>query len=236
MQDFARWTNFSETTFLLPPTDPQADYRVRIFTPDRELPFRRPPDARQLQRLAGRRRATAPCRRRGAAVRCRPGAGAAHGPAPGLRGAAARAQRARSTRPRSHTSPRALRVERGAIRASQWVDNGPGWVAVMLGSRHDAVLALKPRFRRHEAARDGRGGARVRQGYDAQFEVRAFIPGIGPSEDPVTGSLNASLGSGSSAPAWRPRATWPRKARRLAAPGACMSNRSMGRSGSAATA
>ena len=39
MQDFARWTNLSETTFLLRPTDPQADYRVRIFTPGSELPF-----------------------------------------------------------------------------------------------------------------------------------------------------------------------------------------------------
>ncbi|MGB1070083.1 MAG: PhzF family phenazine biosynthesis protein, partial [Planctomycetota bacterium] len=39
MAQFARWTNLSETTFLLPPTDPEADYRVRIFTPEGELPF-----------------------------------------------------------------------------------------------------------------------------------------------------------------------------------------------------
>ena len=85
---------------------------------------------------------------------------------------------------------RSLRIDAAAIRASQWVDNGPGWVAVMLGSR-DEVLALKPDF----AAMAGLelGVVAPWAGGDAQFEVRAFIPNLPGYEDPVTGSLNAGL-------------------------------------------
>jgi hypothetical protein len=76
MQAFARWTNLSETTFLLQPTDPSADYRVRIFTPGRRIAVRRPSDAGQLPHLAGGQpeRRHRPAGRGGAAVRYRPGA------------------------------------------------------------------------------------------------------------------------------------------------------------------
>jgi predicted PhzF superfamily epimerase YddE/YHI9 len=86
---------------------------------------------------------------------------------------------------------RGLRVAPGAIRASQWVDNGPGWVAVMLGSR-DELLAVEPDY----AALQGLelGVVAPWAGGDAQFEVRALIPTpTGGYEDPVTGSLNAGL-------------------------------------------
>jgi PhzF family phenazine biosynthesis protein len=90
---------------------------------------------------------------------------------------------------------RSLRIDASAVRASQWVDNGPGWVAVLLGSRAE-VLALEPDFDAMQglelgvvapwSAADGDGSV--------QFEVRAFVPTLGAKEDPVTGSLNAGLG------------------------------------------
>ena len=86
---------------------------------------------------------------------------------------------------------RALQVERSAIRAHQWVDNGPGWVAVMLGSAAE-VLALEPDMTGMADVELGVVGPHP-QGHDAQFEVRAFIPSAGVYEDPVTGSLNASI-------------------------------------------
>ena len=85
---------------------------------------------------------------------------------------------------------RCLRIDASAIRASQWVDNGPGWVAVMLSSR-DEVLALQPDF----VAMRGLalGVVAPWPGGEAQFEVRAFVADVGGYEDPVTGSLNAGL-------------------------------------------
>ena len=71
MQDFAAWTNLSETTFLFPPTDPVADYAVRIFTAVGELPFAGHPTLGSALRLARRRRPSAPQGPPGAAVRRR---------------------------------------------------------------------------------------------------------------------------------------------------------------------
>jgi predicted PhzF superfamily epimerase YddE/YHI9 len=79
-----------------------------------------------------------------------------------------------------------------AIVASNWVDNGPGWVAVLLRSR-DEVLAVRPDYAVLSGLRVGVVGPwdSAKDGPDAQFEVRAFT--AGGYEDPVTGSLNASL-------------------------------------------
>ena len=89
---------------------------------------------------------------------------------------------------------RSLRIDPSAIRASQWVDNGPGWVAVMLASR-EAVRALKPDFEAMHGLKLGVvapwSDAQAEDG--PQFEVRAFVPMLGVPEDPVTGSLNAGL-------------------------------------------
>jgi len=89
----------------------------------------------------------------------------------------------------------ALRIRPEAIGASSWCDNGPGWVAVMLGSRAE-VLALKPDAAAMDDLKIGVAGPwQAGDGEDAQFEVRAFVPGMGGvKEDPVTGSLNAGLG------------------------------------------
>jgi PhzF family phenazine biosynthesis protein len=190
MRAVASWTNLSETTFLLPPQDPAADYRVRIFTPVRELPFAGHPTLGSCHvwlALGGRPKTDAVVQECGAGlVRIkRDGARLAFA-APPLRrsGEVEPDLRARIAR--------ALGIGDAAIQAAQWVDNGPGWVAVRLGSRSE-VLALK-----HDASVLGDQSLGVvapwdpaRDGSEVQFEVRAFMGRGG--EDPVTGSLNASL-------------------------------------------
>ena len=190
MRTFANWTNLSETTFLLPPTDPAADYRVRIFTTVRELPFAGHPTLGSCHAwlaAGGKPRSEheviQQCGVGLVRVR-RDGGRLAFAAPPLVRSGAVNAETL------SHIA-RALRIAPSAIRASQWVDNGPGWVAVMLGSRAE-VLALQPDFAAMLPLEVG-VVAPCPNDHDAQFEVRAFIPGGGPSEDPVTGSLNASL-------------------------------------------
>ena len=127
---------------------------------------------------------------------------------------------------------RALGVAPGAIRASQWVDNGPGWVAVMLGSR-DELLALRPDYIALRGLELGVVAPWVDG--DAQFEVRAFITAGGSGyEDPVTGSLNASLAQWLIGAGLAPARYVAARARRSAAPGACTWTRSEPTSGSVA--
>src|SRR3546814_19648606 len=87
-----------------------------------------------------------------------------------------------------------LGISMDDIRDSQCVDNGPGWLAVLLDSRARA-LDLRPDFAALKGLSVGVIGPwdPALDGQDAQFEVRAFVPGLGVSEDPVTGSLNAGL-------------------------------------------
>ena len=212
MQAFARWTNLSETTFLLPPTDPAADYRVRIFTPQRELPFAGHPtlgtchawlEAGGVARVAGEvvQQCTA------GLIRIRRKAGRlAFAAPPCLRSGPLDAE----LLARIGT---ALALQRDAILAHQWVDNGPGWCAIRLASA-DAVLALRPDWAALRGIMLGVVGAHAAGG-DAQFEVRALIGEGAGYEDPVTGSLNASLaqwliGSGVAPPSY------------VAAQGACL--------------
>jgi PhzF family phenazine biosynthesis protein len=189
MAAFARWTNLSETTFLLPPTAPGADYHVRIFTPDRELPFAGHPTLGSCHAwlAAGgvARDADEVVQQCGVGlVRIRRDGSRLAFAAPPLRrhGAVDEATLAQIAR--------SLRIPRDAIRASNWVDNGPGWVAVMLASR-DEVLALKPDFAAMGALE--LGVVAPWPGGEADIEVRAFVPTLGVQEDPVTGSLNAGL-------------------------------------------
>ncbi len=190
MAAFARWTNLSETTFLLSPTDPAADYRVRIFTPGGELPFaghptlgsahawlaaggdpKRPDEVVQqcaiglvrIRRDGGRLAFAAPPLRRQGPVE------------PALR-----AQVLRS-----------LRIGDEDLLDLVWVDNGPGWMAARLPSA-EAVLHVQPDFVSMAGLKLGVVGA-YPAGSPQQFEVRAFVPGLGVPEDPVTGSLNAGL-------------------------------------------
>ncbi|NMD57456.1 MULTISPECIES: PhzF family phenazine biosynthesis protein [Tsukamurella] len=189
MAAFARWTNLSETTFLLRPTDPAADYRLRIFTPGGELPFAGHPtlgsayawledggvpasDGVVVQECAA------------GLVRLRRGDELAFA-APPLR---------RSGPADADTVSRiaaGLRIPATEILAAEWVDNGPGWVAARLRDA-DAVLALTPDFAGMGELNIGAVGP-YPPGGEADVEVRAFCPDLAVPEDPVTGSLNAGL-------------------------------------------
>jgi PhzF family phenazine biosynthesis protein len=190
MASFANWTNLSETTFLLRPTRPEADYRVRIFTPSQELPFAGHPTLGSchvwLEAGGVPKGAEVVQECEIGLVRIRRGPGLLSFAAPPLR-------RAGALEPEILAQVvRGLGLAPDAIIASNWVDNGPGWLAVLLRSR-DAVVAVKPDYAVLAGLRVGVVGAwdSAKDGPDAQFEVRAFTGG--GYEDPVTGSLNASL-------------------------------------------
>jgi PhzF family phenazine biosynthesis protein len=189
MQRFANWMNLSETSYLLPPTNAAADYRVRIFTPTLELPFAGHPTLGSCHAwLSTGEKPNSPDRvvQECAAglITLRPGSGRLAFAAPPL---------LRSGPVEESLVARVagiLGIERGEVVDSQWVDNGPGWVAVRLADA-DAVLALKPRF--VEELDIGVVGMYPAASPFA-YEVRAFFPKNGvTTEDPVTGSLNASL-------------------------------------------
>ncbi|WP_423446560.1 PhzF family phenazine biosynthesis protein [Kocuria sp. KSNUG] len=191
MARFANWTNLSETTFVLPPTSPDADYRLRIFTPDRELPFAGHP-------TLGSARAwlAAGNTPRGDVIvqECAAGLVRVH-PSDD---AAALAFEAPPTLRSGDLAPDVLEpittglgLRPDQVVAHQWVDNGPGWAAVLLRSA-DEVLALEPSFTALGAHKVGVLGP-APEGSEHRFEVRAFVPGATGYEDPVTGSVNASL-------------------------------------------
>ncbi|MCA0244753.1 MAG: PhzF family phenazine biosynthesis protein [Proteobacteria bacterium] len=187
MAAFARWTNLSETTFLLPPTEPGADYRVRIFTPIGELPFAGHPTLGSCWAWLA---AGGQPREAGQVVQqC--GVGLVRIRRDGARLAFAAPPLRRSgplEADRLVTIVRALGLQAADVLQHQWVDNGPGWGAVMLRSGQ-AVRELKVDWRELGDIKLGVVGAQA-AGDDTAFEVRAFFSGI---EDPVTGSLNASL-------------------------------------------
>jgi PhzF family phenazine biosynthesis protein len=189
MAALARWTNLSETTFLLPPTQAGADYHVRIFTPGGELPFAGHPTLGTCHAWLA---AGGKPRKAGVVMQqCGVGIVRVRCDGPRLEFAAP---------PLRRTGPldadvlakitKALALSKGDIVHHQWVDNGPGWCAVMLRSARE-VLALKPDWAALAPLKLG-VVAPHEAGHDAAFEVRAFVGG-GGYEDPVTGSLNASL-------------------------------------------
>ncbi len=190
MAAFARWTNLSETSFLLPPADARADYRVRIFTPGGELPFAGHPTLGSCHAWLA---AGGQPRDAGRVVQeC--GIGLVEIRREGARLAFA-APPLRRTGPLDESLlariAAGLGVARDEILQHQWVDNGPGWCAVMLPSAQ-RVRAVRPDFARLGDLKLGLVGA-FPSGQGAAFEVRAFVPGLGVPEDPVTGSLNAGL-------------------------------------------
>ncbi|WP_324649919.1 PhzF family phenazine biosynthesis protein [Georgenia sp. H159] len=213
MQRFAAWTNLSETTFLLPPTVTDADYRVRIFTPGEELPFAGHPTLGSAHAWlatggtpADRARLVQECGIGRVELRQREGRWSFA--APPLR---------RYETPDAATLARAveaLGLTTEDVLAASWVDNGPPWLALRLASA-EAVLAVSPRYALFGdlflgvVAAPGNGGA------DA--EVRAFVADIG--EDPVTGSLNAGL------------ATWLTDTGVLSAPYVAAQGTALGRAG-----
>ena len=189
MAALARWTNLSETAFLLPPTDPGADYYVRIFTPGGELPFAGHPTLGSCHAWLA---AGGKPRKSGLVVQqCGVGLVRVRCDGPRLEFAAPPLRRTGVLEPDVLAKiAKALALLPSDIVHHQWVDNGPGWCAVMLRSARQ-VLALKADWASLAPLKLGVVG-RHDAGHDAAFEVRAFIGG-GGYEDPVPGSLNASL-------------------------------------------
>ncbi|HEY5942663.1 MAG TPA: PhzF family phenazine biosynthesis protein [Solirubrobacterales bacterium] len=188
MQRFARWTNLAETTFVLPPTRPEADYRVRIFTPVLELPFAGHPTLGTCHAwLQGGGEARDPgeivqeCDAGLVRIR-RDASGLAFAAPPLVRsGPASEEDAARVAA--------ALGVDRGEMLAVEWVDNGPGWIAALFESA-ERVLELRPGRLDFDLGAVGFHPP----GSEAAIELRAWAPVNGLAfEDPVTGSLNASV-------------------------------------------
>jgi PhzF family phenazine biosynthesis protein len=189
MQHFANWTNLSETTFLLPPTDPAADYLVRIFTTTRELPFAGHPTLGSCHAwLANGGTPRDPAR---VVQQC--GVGLVTVARDGATGrlAFAAPPLIRSGDLDDDTlseAVAALGIDRSAVQAAAWIDNGPGWLGLQLASA-DEVLAITAG---NTPLKIGVVGA-YPPGSPFAYEARAFFPGVGATfEDPVTGSLNAS--------------------------------------------
>ncbi len=229
MQQFTRWTNLSEAAFVLPPTHPDADYAVRIFMGSGELPFAGHPTLGACH--AWLHRSGAPAepeseRRAGPAQRgdraplivqqC--GAGLIPIRREGTRLAFEAPPLRRFGQVEEEVLARVagqLRIAREEIVDSSWADNGPGWVAVLLADA-DAVQALCPGEVELMIGVAGLHPA----GSPEALEVRAFCPGDGAFlEDPVTGSLNASL------------AQWLLGSGRLSAPYVAAQGRALGRDG-----
>ena len=202
MAAFARWTNLSETTFLLPPDDPGADYKVRIFTPGGELPFAGHPTLGSCHAWLA---AGGVPRDAGTVVQqCGVGLvrvrreGLGEGPGEGQGSAARLAFAAPALRRTGPVEPTlraqvlaSLGLSDAAVQRLEWIDNGPGWMAALLPDAA-TVLALQPDFVAMRGLKLGVVGP-CPAGSECQFEVRAFVPGLGVPEDPVTGSLNAGL-------------------------------------------
>jgi len=214
MQRFAAWMDFSETTFVGAPTDPGADYAVRIFTPSVELPF-----AGHLTLGTAHAWQSSGGVPAGEVIVQECGVGLVE-----IRRTESGLAFAAPPLVRSGPADDALieelavilGVDRDGIVAAEWVDNGPPWMAVLL-DRAESVLSLRP----------GDAGERYvgvvgpyPPGSPCAIEVRGFFPkGGATAEDPVTGSLNASL------------AQWLLGTGRLKAPYVAAQGAALGRSG-----
>lgn len=227
MAAFSRWTNLSETTFLLPPTQPEADYRVRIFTPDSELPFAGHPTLGSCHawlEAGGKPKNTA---KQGlivqesavGLVRIQQNASTLAFAAPALKRSALSASKLAQV-------AGALGISSQQIIAAQFLDNGAQWLGLLLDNT-DTVLQITPNYITlknlrldvgvagvyaalpatqliAKSSREARAFSRAFSAQAAQsasaasksepetadIEVRAFMQSC---EDPVTGSLNASL-------------------------------------------
>lgn len=198
MQQFANWTNLSETTFLLPPTDPRADYRVRIFTASEEFPFAGHPTLGSAHAWLG---AGGVPRQDGTLVQeC--GAGLVRVKRDGGRLAFVAPPLTRTGPVSGEDLARiaaGLRMPRESLLDAAWLVNGPEWIGVLLESA-EQVLAIRPDYAAMADLKVGVIGPHSERS-EADFEVRTFIPGDAAVEDPVTGSFNAGaaqwlIGSG----------------------------------------
>ncbi|MDM0108625.1 PhzF family phenazine biosynthesis protein [Variovorax sp. J22R24] len=212
MQRFAKWTNLSETTFLLPPTEPTADYRVRIFTPGGELPFAGHPTLGSCHawlQAGGKPKSSSHI-----VQQCAQGLVPIQREGERLVFAAPPLRRSAPSPTLLAKVAAALGLKAQQIVAAQLLDNGPVWLGLLLDDA-DTVLALKPDHRMLRelgqkvgvagiwstddspplivrSNREARAFARTEEA-PAGIEVRVFAAPVGIEEDPVTGSFNASL-------------------------------------------
>ena len=190
MQRIARWTNLSETTFVFPPTRAGADYRVRIYTPEAELPFAGHPTlgTARVWLDSGGSPANGDCvvqECEAGLVRVRSEAGLLWFAAPP------------TIRSGDLDEDYLLRIvtafgiTRDQVIAHQWVDNGPGWAVIQLTTAGE-VLALEPDLSLIPDAMVGAIGAHPASSKQ-DYEMRTFAPRVGVTEDPACGSMNAAV-------------------------------------------
>lgn len=190
MAQFANWTNLAETTFLLAPTDPRADYRVRIFTASEELPFAGHPTLGSARAWLESGGTVGPS----GVIMQECEAGLVPVRVTGDRLAFEAPPLTRYEDIDESRLPRVasvLGIRREHILDSSWIVNGPRWMGIRLASAQE-VLALRPDPNRLDDLEIGVVGPHA-PGAETQFEVRAFFGGDAVWEDPVTGSLNAGL-------------------------------------------
>jgi PhzF family phenazine biosynthesis protein len=190
MAAFARWTNLSETTFLLSPTDPGADYRVRIFTPGGELPFAGHPTLGSCRAWLA---AGGLAKRPGEVVQqCGVGLVKLRRDGQRLAFAAPPCRREAVDDTLLAAVVAALGLPPEDLVEAQWLDNGPRWLGMRVRDA-DRLRALAPDHGALKLLAKVGLIAPQPAGGDTDFEVRAFAAPLGIEEDPVTGSLNASL-------------------------------------------
>lgn len=190
MQDFAAWTNLAETSFLLPPEDPAADYRLRIFTPERELPFAGHPTLGSC--AAWLHGGGVPIEAGLVRQECAVGLVEIdlRGATPAF--AAPPTQIGALPDGRQAALVRALQLLPDRVVRSAWLNNGPDWNVLELESADD-VLAVEPAGLRAAGLHDvGLIGPQP-AGSETDYEVRLLAPPTAMSEDPITGSLNAAI-------------------------------------------
>ena len=190
LQRFAAWTNLAETTFLLPPTTPDADYKVRILTPSREMLFAGHPTLGSCAAWLH----TGGVPKQAGVVRQECGVGivdidisqdipAFVAPPTTIEPISAEQLR---------RVVETLDIPIGAILHTAQLDNGPVWHVFQLADADDVLAVDSSRVRWPEFRSIGLIGAHP-QGAECDYEVRMLAPSSGMSEDPVTGSLNAAL-------------------------------------------
>jgi PhzF family phenazine biosynthesis protein len=219
LRAFSAWTNLSECTFLYPPTDSKADYRVRIFAQNTELPFAGHPTL-------------------GTARAWLDAGGVSSQPNLIIQECAAGLVPIRiegdllafNAPPRIRSGPVAedllnsiieiLGITPDQVVDSEWLDNGPGWVGILLDSA-ESVLKIRPNASAHPGRWDIGVIGPHKTGSEFAFELRAFFTeGSEPlREDPITGSLNASA------------AEWLLSKNRVAAPYVASQGSAIGRNG-----
>ncbi|MFI6097725.1 PhzF family phenazine biosynthesis protein [Lentzea sp. NPDC051213] len=189
MQRIARWTNLSETTFVLPPTTHEADYRLRIYTPGGELPFAGHPTLGSAHAWLEhnevvRDRVVQECATGLVEVQRRGGTLSFAAP-PTRRTGEIEAEYLGKI-------VQAFGISHEQVLGHQWVDNGPGWAVIRLATAQE-VIDLEPNLGQIPHAMVGAIGAHPAESEHA-FEMRTFAPGAGVPEDPACGSMNAGVG------------------------------------------